>query len=339
MRLITAEQAYLPRPWKSKNAIDTRGQRMYILGMGLMPYSKHLEWLLIEGQAPEQITAFYDNIQMPVPTASIIAEHKEKVDKLIIPPGIKKMLQKGVFKQEYKAVWERLGYGEIYGKRCGLEPKIWEELGRILAHPVMRISLDALIICKLDEEKLIQILPSQYSLRISEESLKLYKKYFGNYENFLRGDWKSYLNIVKNDSFIFQRVFTALTKSSDEVLHICGLPTQKQYSDFLRNVLATADYKFKHYSRQNDPGADDAARKWAKIGVDSGEKYEKYGASDANDFAKLVQTEFEYVEQEFATIDEATMESIRPALLEGGESDKKGPEKTPPPVIDPYGGV
>ncbi len=319
--------------------MDAQRQTLYLLGMGILPYRKHLEWLLIEGMDAEKIVAFYDNIQMPIPSAKDIDDAKQKVDSLLIPPGVKRALQKSIFKEEHKVVWEKLGYGEIFGKRCGLQEAAWDEVGKILANPVLRICVDSLIISKLHEEKLISMIHSEFSVKLTPESLSIYKLNFANFTDFARKDWIDYLKRLEEDQYAYHRVFTALTRGTDEVLHLCGMPTQKQYSDFLRNVLATSDYKFKHYSRQNSVDADIEARKWAKVGVESGEKFEKYGASDVTDFSKMVQTEFEYVEQEFPTLGDELLTSIRPKVESENDASGKDAAKTTPPIQNPFGGV
>ena len=68
--------------------------------------------------------------------------------------------------------------------------------------------------------------------------------------------------------------------------------------------------------------ADADARKWAKIGFEAGEKFEKYGAADASDFAALVQTEFHYVTSDIPTIDANIAAQIRPQI-EAKKDEKK----------------
>jgi hypothetical protein len=176
----------------------------------------------------------------------------------------------------------------------------------------MRTSLDVCIITNIEFERVTMMLSQVYSINLTEKALELYKRYFGFFEVFERNDWKEYLQKLVEDQYVYTRIFAALTKPKDEVLHLCGLPSEQQFSVFLKNVLATASYKFGYYSRQNTMEGDANAMDWAKVGIVAGEKYEKFGAGDATDFAKLVQTEFTYVTPEIETLTPELALELRP---------------------------
>lgn len=278
-----------------------------------MPFSKHLEWLVLEGLDLKEIQNFYDNIQLPMPTESDIEKSKERIASLPMPNLCRKRLEKGIYRDEDTPVWEKLGYGDLHRWRCGRASSDWALVGRILNHPLMRTSLDVCIITQMEEEKVVTVLPQVYGIKLTEEAMRLYGKYFGNFLTFQRDDWKDYLERLREDQYVFTRIFAALTKPRDEVLHLCGLPNEQQFSVFLKNVLATASYKFGYYSRQNTIEGDQSAVGWAKVGIVAGEKYEKFGAGDASDFSKLVQTEFEYVTPQIETIGPDLALALRPA--------------------------
>ena len=125
---------------------------------------------------------------------------------------------------------------------------------------------------------------------------------------------------------MYSRYFAALTKARDEVMHLVGLPTKKNFASFLDTVLVTSDYKFKFYSRQGTADGDRAARYWADIGVKAGERFEKYGARDATSFADVVQTEFEYVNEEIPMAEADLIATIKvPAALEDRTQEAPAP--------------
>lgn len=281
-----------------------------------LPYTRHLEWLTLEGLDDKAIQSFYDGIQLPLPTGDDIQKAHEKTRSLIIPPAVKRNLMKRKYLASDTPVWEKLGYGELHARRVRDRVSAeWEMVGRLLNHPVMRTALDCLLVARYPLERICVLLPQVYGLPLSEAGIGLYQKYFANFEHFQRGDWSAYLDRVREDHYVYVRMFTALTRPVDEVLHLCSLPTEKQFTDFLRNVLAAADYKFKYYLRSNTSEADVHARRWAKVGFEAGERIEKYGASDMTDFAKLVQTEFEYISGE-VPVAGADLVSMRPDLKE-----------------------
>jgi len=292
--------------------------------MGL-PYKRHLEWLCLESLETDKIQEFYDNVQLPVPTDEDISAAIAKVETLVIPPVVRKNLRRGLYKKEDNWAWDKLGYGDLHQWRYAGNDPNWEVVGKVLNHPLMRTALDACTVSNMEDERMITMLSQVYKITLTIEALDLYRKYFGNFHSFSRADWKAYLSRVIDDNYVYVRIFSALTRPRDEVLHLCGLPAEGQFSDFLKNVLATASYKFNYYSRQNSPEADTEARRWAKVGFESGEKFEKYGAGDATDFAKLVQTEFEYVTPQIETLDAALAAQIRPQI--GEKTDPQNSEK------------
>ncbi len=290
----------------------------------ILPYQRHLEWLLLEGQSEEQIQKFYYNIQFPKITKASMEAAREKIQRLPLPPMIRRNLNRGVFRMEDNGIWSKLGYGEMHARRCTAKPtREWENVGKLLAHPVMRLAVDCCLITKLDHEKIHQLLPQVYSLPLSVNAISLYEEIFFNCANMDRDDWVKFMDLHREDPYSYQRLYAALTKSTDEVLFLLGLPTQKQYTDFLKNVLAASHFKFQFYMRQNTPDADAEARKWAKVGFEAGEKFEKYGASDITDFAKLVQTEFEYVTPEIPTLTPELLSSVIPTTKEESKENKK----------------
>ena len=277
-----------------------------------LPFLKHLEWLCLEGLEISDIQKFYDNIQLPIPTEKDIEYAKDRVSKLPLSSVHRKRLERGIFKEEDTFIFEKLGYGDLFKWRCGKENPDWACVGKALNHPLMRTSLDVCIITNVETEKIAMMLPQVYGIKFTEAAVELYRKYFGFFEVFGRSDWKEYLERLREDQYVFVRIFAALTKPKEEVLHMCGLPSEQQFSVFLKNVLATASYKFGYYSRQNTTEGDINAMDWAKVGIVAGEKFEKYGAGDASDFAKLVQTEFQYVTPEIDTLSPELALELRP---------------------------
>lgn len=269
-----------------------------------LPFSRHLEWMLLVGTEETKILSFYDSVQIAEPSRDHLADAEERISKLILPPSTKQYLRRKIFREVDLAVWKKHGYEDFYSfyteqKKAKQE---WSDLGKVLSHPVMRIALDCCIMIGLDAEEISAMMPQQFNIPISEDTVKLYQKNMFDVNLMTKESWKSFLRLLTNDSYSYNRYYAALTRPQAEVLHLVGLPSKNQFSDFLRNVLATADFKFRHYSRHNTPEANAEAAKWAKLGMDAGVKYEKFSAGDANDFSKLVQTQFEYDEMHIGMV-------------------------------------
>lgn len=267
------------------------------------------------------VQSFYSNIQFPIPTDQDFMEAYDKIKELRLPPSTRRNLNRAKFVPEDSLILDKFGFGDIHRQRIFQATpsksdlaKAWADVGKLLSHPVMRTALDSCMIARVEDEKLSLLLPTVYHLSLSEQAIKLYRHYFADFEMFGRNDWTDYLKRIQEDTYVYSRYFTALTRPKSEVFHLCQLPSEKQFSDFLKNVLAGATYKFDYYSRQNTPHADAEARRWAKVGFEAGEKFEKFGSGDATDFAKLVQTEFEYVTPQIDTLDEEAARQMRPQI-------------------------
>jgi len=292
-----------------------------------LPFHKHLKWLILEGNSYENVCEFYENLQFPEPTESYFQNLKDDVDSLPIPPITRRRLGKKIYHENDVFVWKKLDLEEIYLHR--LKGAKWSGVLKILNNPILRVAIDCCLIASVDLEELGQLVITAYNTEIDENSAKIYKKYFFDAELMKRNDWQSYLNLLASDRYTYTRVFAALTKSRDEVLHLVGMPTKAQFGTMLKNVMNTAHYRFEYFARQNGPDAQEQARKWAKILMDAGAKHEKFGATDATDFANLIQTEFHYIESDIQTVTPEMLADAKPKALE------KEPERNVP--IPPEG--
>lgn len=301
-----------------------------------LPFRRHLEWMLLEGREIREIKRFYHNIQFPELKEEHFDEAQDKVDSIVLPPITKRNLAKKICTAQDRAIFKKYGYEEIYLRSINHQhmKAQWDMVGQMLNHPVMRVAVDACLINGMPADELIEILPVQFQIKLDMGAIDLYKKYFFDHESMDRSDWRGYLKLLRNDSYTYHRIYAALTKSREEVLFMVNLPTKSKFASFLNNVLATADYKFRYYAKHNSPEADAAADKWAKIGFKAGELHEKFSGSDMTDFAKLVQTEFTYIDTPMETIKPEMLSGVKPAALQAPES-KPVNAPPPPPVNTP----
>lgn len=246
----------------------------------------------------------------------------------MVSPAARKRLERKIYSEADHALWTKHGFSEIYLHRLGKSD--WSELGKILNHPVMRVALECCLVARISSEELEQMLPPVYHLGCSAETIKLYTKYFFDIENMVKSDWQSYLSIISADRYSYTRIFAALTKGRDEVMHLVGMPTKVQFSTMLKNIMNTAHYKFEHYSRLQGDEAQAEARAWGKMMIAAGEKHEKFGATDATDFARFVQTEFTYIDQSIETITPEMIADIKPQLNAAQKPEDKDPKAKPP---------
>jgi hypothetical protein len=302
-----------------------------------LPFAKGLIWLYLEQQTDEFIEQQFDEITLPLPDPDILAEHKEAAAALPLSPAILKRLGHKKFEQTDYQIFQKIGYGEAYlkttcscDKETGLQD-LWNEVHRLLRNPVARTAVDVGILCKYRFEDLVPMVSGTFHEVLTEKGLELYQKYFFDAASMTKLDWRAYLRICAGIPYLYLRIHTALTKPKKEAMHLAGLPAKAAFADFLKTVLATAEYKFEYYSRHNNQCSDNQARAWAKIGFDAGVKYEKFSASDVTDFSKAVQTEFESFNAEIPTISTDMLSEVKPPETEV-ESKSKAP---PVPVLAP----
>jgi hypothetical protein len=292
-----------------------------------LPFLKHLKWLLLEGLTPERIGEFYDSIQMPKPNREHIHQAEDSLRGLIMPPATRRRLSRLLFDEGDQKLWAKYGYEEIYLHRMGKSD--WGQMGRMLNHPVMRVALECCLVARVPHEDLSQLLPSVYALPLETTTIELYQKYFWDYEGMDRNDWQAYLELVQEDRYTHSRLFIALTRPQEQVLHAVGLPSRMQFGTMLKNIMNTANYRFEHYARQQSPDAQEEARKWAKVLIEAGTKHEKFGATDATDFSKLIQTQFEHLDPEIPNVTPEMLADAKPALQQGQTQSVE--EKVSPP--------
>ena len=301
-----------------------------------LPYSKALVWLFAEGKSEAEVAAQLDELSLPPLEKADLDSFAHEASLLPLSPGMRRRLPKKQYDRLDMIIAEKLGLAEIYCRHTGnfaLYPMAqlnWEEVGKILRNPVLRIALDVGILCRYSFEELSQILPATFHEQLSEGGIDLYCKYFFNYKAMSKEDWRVYMRLCAAIPYAYVRYHAALTKPKDEALFLAGLPTRANFADFLKTVMGTAAYKFQHYSRMSTPQADGQARAWAKVGFDAGVKYEKFSASDVQDFAKTVQTEFDYIESDIPTVQPDMLSQIKPPD-ETLDKTKSLPE--PPPDL------
>lgn len=287
-----------------------------------LPFHHHLKWLLLEGLSGREIQKYYDNIQLPTLAQGHFDHCQDYVDSLPLAPLTLKRLRKKLYNEVDHALWKKLGFEEIYLHR--MDKSDWSELGKVLNHPVMRVAMECCLIKNLEDSEIATLLPATFALPLTAKTVALHRKYFFDVNTLQRNDWQEYLNLISDDRYTYTRLFAALTKPKDEVLHMVGLPTKTKFGTMLKNVMATAHYKFEYYARQMSPEAQAEARNWAKVLIVAGEKHEKFGAGDDGDLSNILQTEFVYVDEPIEHVTPEMLSDAKPQLLNpGGE----GPEK------------
>lgn len=175
--------------------------------------------------------------------------------------------------------------------------------------PQLRLTLHSLLLKGCKHNDICQDLAAKFSTMIKPVHVEIYDKYFWNVRRMSRKDWRAYLKLCSEHETSV--LFTALTESLDVVRTMLDLPARVSISDSLQHLYTMSYMRAKRYLRLDQPDANDEARRWIKVVLELADKYAKHRTGDTADFSKTLQMEFEYVEEDFPTPDDAVMNEIR----------------------------
>lgn len=295
-----------------------------------IPHTRYATWLAISLDA-DQLATKLDELSLPAMTVPQLADIVQRAVQLPLSPGLRRRLEKKAYSDQDEAIFQKLGFGEIYRSTYGRE-SLWEEIAALLVNPTLRVALESTLLADLKPHELSQMIQVNYKVILSERGIELYCKYFFDYKKLSRLDWREYLKQLTNDVYIYVRYQTALLQPQAETLHLVGLPSKPAFSQFLGSILSTAEYKFRRYSAQGSVEGDAAAQKWAKLGIEAGAKYEKFSSQDVTDFAATVQAEFQYIDSSIEQITGEMLSDVKPPSIEEIE---KASVPIPPPLNQP----
>lgn len=178
----------------------------------------------------------------------------------------------------------------------------------IHADPVVRITINGLLIKGVAPKDIYPLLASKYSSLLKEEHVTLYSDFFFNPKRMRRRDWREYLKFC--NSFEQRIYFTALTEPLDVLKTELGLPAKIAVSEMLQGLLSKSYLKARDALDTNTPEANQEARRWMDQVVKLTDKYEKYRSADREDFATSLQMEFEFTDAPFEEPDSDVMREV-----------------------------
>lgn len=174
--------------------------------------------------------------------------------------------------------------------------------------PYLKLCLNGLLIKNVNSKDTTDIINSRFSALLKEEHIDLYRKYFFDPRRLTRKDWKQFIKDQPNrEKHIY---FTALNEPLDVLKTELELPAQVSVSEPLQFLLTKSFQKAKDYLNVGTKEANAEARAWISQVVMLSEKYEKFKSGDKTDFAKQLQMEFDFIDNEFPQPDVDTMKEL-----------------------------
>jgi hypothetical protein len=175
--------------------------------------------------------------------------------------------------------------------------------------PQLRTALSSLLIKNMVVGDICMSINAKFSYMLKEAHVSLYRKFFWEPNRMTRASWRQYLRGC--DEREKAVLFTALTEPLEVVKTTLDLPAQANVSDTLQYLFTHASMKAKHYLRLNTPDSNREARSWISQTMALADKYEKHRTGNVDDFGKSLQMEFDYIDSEYPTPDEALLKDLK----------------------------
>lgn len=290
-----------------------------------LPHQNYIRFLITSGLDHKETVDHLEELNLPSCDVEYWNYQYEALHEVSLPKKIKKFwrspkpkLPKGFF--EYMSV---VDLKEAWQYNCG-KNKYFKVAVDAAADPQITIILNALLAGKSQKEELSAIINGKFAMPFPKEAVALYEKYFFNPKIMDRKSWKLYLRSLTN-SEERQLIYLGIMGEEQELRAELGIPTKISVSENYQKLHVFAMNKFNTYRSAQDPEADKEALKWAKLAMSSGDKYEKLKVSDATDFVRDIQMEFEYIDTNFPTIGQSDLEEIKSEKDAGQNNDNAEP--------------
>lgn len=229
-----------------------------------------------------------------------------------ISPAAVRQIEKKRYDRSFLRWMDEIDVGEMW---YGTKPFKDSEKEKVInlamdihSDPVLRLTLNALLIKNVSVADLVPMLNIKFSTSYKSASFELYRYFFFDSRRMKRSDWRAYLSRCSDkEKSIY---FCALTEPLETVKCKLGLPSRVEVSEELSRLLRLAIDKSHQYLSLGSKETNHEARAWISTVLNLTEKYEKYRTADSSDFGKALQMEFEYVDTNFDSPDAETLEKL-----------------------------
>jgi hypothetical protein len=289
-----------------------------------VPYEGYIRFLITSGLDSEETNEHLEELGLsPIP-AEYWDRQFEALHELKIPKKIKKFwrnpgrkIPNGFF--EYMNV---AGLKEAWEYNIGKNPHFKAAVEAAKDFD-MSLIIRGLLAIKAPPEEITSVLNGKFGVVFRKISVQIFEKYFFNVKIMSRTSWKLYLKDLTNQERGI--VYLGITGEDMELRAELGLPSKISVSESYQKLHVLAMKKFDRYAKAGMPDSDDEAMKWAKLAMSAGDKYEKLKVSDATDFVRDIQMEFDQVDTDFPMIGEDDLEEIKSNKDAGQNNDAAEP--------------
>jgi hypothetical protein len=284
------------------------------------PYEKFVLYRILRGDTKNEINAALTRYCLPEINEEDFVKHKDKTRLLGLPPVFKTAINKRCKSPVPQGAIDFLKFHE-FDELFAFEEQITDYLkdevigamdGAFSLHnaPFVRMAIHVLLFHKQPLVEIKDLILAGHNFSASELTLSYYQKFFFDTKKMKQEDWYNYVQ-----KLLFRErevVFAALTNKLEDIKYLIKVPTNVEYSSFLKRALETANYKMNYYASLNTDTGDRNARSWASTGINAGEKYTKFSRGDPGDLMKQLQMEFESIDTGIESLDPLTASSVLP---------------------------
>jgi hypothetical protein len=233
--------------------------------------------------------------------------------KKTLPKGVWDQIETQVYEGDYLKWMRILEVEELWkGEKKYLEPTFKRTLTVVTGihdDPQLRLCINGLLIKGLRGKDVYDNVNTRFSCMLKEDHIKLYQKYFFDPQRMTRRDWKVFLRTCAPKEINIY--FTALTEPLDILKTELELPAEVNPSESLQFLLTKSFMKARQYLELSTKEANAEARAWISQVANLTDKYMKYKSADTRDFAKTLQMQFEFVDNDFPTPDSETLQQLQ----------------------------
>jgi len=288
------------------------------------PFEKFIIFRILRGDTKDELNASLTKLCLPEVDAESFTVCKDKTRLLGLPLVFKASLNKRNKTLPPQGAIDFLkfhGLDSLFALETGIigylkgdESDDLQSAWLFHEAPFVRMATNVLLFHKQPVGEIKDLLTAGHQFSISEKSIKIYQEYFFDTRKMKQEDWLQYVQKLQFRER--EVIFAALTNKLEDIKYLIKVPTNVEYSGFLKRALETANYKMNHYSSLNTDSGDRHARAWTLTGINAGEKYAKYSRGDAGDLMKQLHMEFASIDDGIDMLDPTIAADVLPKAAE-----------------------
>lgn len=291
-----------------------------------VPYDLYIRFLITKGIGDlEGLNAALEELSLPPVTAKTLDIQYDLIYKSV-PLGIQTQMEKKSYSSDFLQWMKVLEVDQLWYGEKACHDIIWKQIIK-LASDIhedchLRTTINCLLIKAMNSGDIARMLAAKYSTLLQEEHILFYTRHYFDPRRMTRRDWRQYIASCPNEEK--NAYFLALTEPLEAVKAELELNSKISVSEILQFHLAKTHYRARECLSINTPGSAKEARAWLSTLTELVDKYEKYRATDNEDFARSVQMEFEFVDTPHATPDTEILRELaeRSKVAQDGSGGK-----------------